>query len=280
MNCKRCGNSVSPAKRECQACGEDNGYPNVRLAQLPEEQTELTNRINAAEVSTHARKCKNVLDKFGAAACSAQVVISRPLAAIQNLLESDRQTYTSYQRQLTMGARIPEDNIFDQTRTQFESALFPNFFQDILFGCLSIDGHGLSSYGAYAMVLKEETISHRATVFEENPYVFCTKHGILMNAKIPSGYRATWEDRGKLAKAKLHSEITPTTRDDEFPRILLKDGKGTADADYIEVHIFGPLNRYSIERVIGRMPHAREDRAIWNRIKRLLESIGARMEAT
>lgn len=248
------------------------------MAELLQEQEELASRLRDAEVSAVARKCKDVLDRFGVAVLGSHAVIARSLAVVQDLLESDTRTYTSYQRQVFLGARVPEENEFDQIRTQFEAALFPNFHHDILFACLSLDGRGLTSYGAYALVLKDEMITHRATVFEENPYIFSQKHGLRMGERLPVGYRTTWARRDALAKAKLHSEIGPTTDDEDFPNILLKDRNGPGDCDYIEVHIFGRLNRYSIKRVVGKRPRTSEDQLIWTKLERLLDEIGATME--
>jgi hypothetical protein len=170
ISCRRCGKQVPPEKRECQTCGEDNGFPNVRLAETAAEVTALQRRLHDAEVSSAARKCKDVLDRFGVAVLGSRAIISRSLVTVQDLVESDRRTYTGFQRQLASGARVAEDNNFDRVRTQVEAALFPNFHADMLFGFLSLGDSILTGYGAYAMVLRDDMISHRASVFEENPH--------------------------------------------------------------------------------------------------------------
>jgi hypothetical protein len=279
INCKRCGQPVPDEKRECQACGEDNGYPNVRLAERTDELAALGQRLHDAEVSATARKCKDVLDRFGVAVLGSRAVISRSLAIVQDLIESDRRTYTSYQRQLAYGARVAEDNEYDRVRTQVEAALFPNFHEDMLFGFLSLGNMTLTGYGAYAMVLKEEMIAHRATVFEENPMQLGRKLRFALTDPIPPGYCATWPRRDALAKAKLHSEIETTIPDVKFPAILVNDRCGTGNSDFIEVHIFGPVNRYTIERLIGPIPKTREDRLIWRRLERRLKNLGISVES-
>lgn len=278
MNCKRCGKPIPEEKRECQACGEDNGYPNVRLAEKAEELAALARRLHNAEVSSTARKCKDVLDRFGVAVLGSRAVISRSLAIVQDLLETDRRTYTSYQRQISHGARVAENNDYDRVRTQVEAALFPNFHENMLFGFLYLGGSTLTGYGAYAMVLKEEMIAHRTTVFEENPIQLSTKLRLKLTDPIPPGYRAIWSQRDELAKAKLHSEIAAGTRVDEFPAILVHDGGGTGNSDFIEAHIYGPINRDTIERLIGPIPQTREDRLIWKRIERQLDPLGIAVE--
>jgi hypothetical protein len=186
------------------------------------------------------------------------------------LIESDRRNYAGFQRQLVSGVRVAQDNEFDRVRTQVEAALFPNFHIDMLFAFLALGSATLTGYGAYAMVLKEQMIAQRATVFEENSIDFARRFRLTLDAPIPPGHRATWAQRDILAKAKLHSELTSITLDTDFPGILVRDRGGTGNSDFIEVHIFGTLNRYSIERLIGPAPKTREDRVIWQRLQRQL----------
>jgi tetratricopeptide (TPR) repeat protein len=137
LNCKQCGAPVPAEKRDCQACGEDNGAPNVRLAESDAERKVLARRLKDAEISAKARNCSDVLERFGVAVLSSHAVMARSLAVVQDLIEGGR-TYTSYHRQLASGARIAVDNEWDRTRTQVEAALFPNFHQDIVFASLSL----------------------------------------------------------------------------------------------------------------------------------------------
>jgi hypothetical protein len=202
--CRRCGYPVPSEQRECQSCGEDNGFPNVRLAEIPREIAALAQRVLDAEVSSDARNCRDVLERFGTAVQSSQAIIARSLAVIQDLIESDLRTYTSFQRQLAAGMRVAEDNEADRVRTQVEAALYPNFHTEIRFAFLSIGPAGLAAYGAYAMVLKNAMIEHRATVFEENLLTLGKRLRLLLTEPIPAGYRATWARRDSLAKAKLH----------------------------------------------------------------------------
>ena len=57
------------------------------------------------------------------AVLGSKAVICRSLVIVQGLIESDRFNYTSYQRQLSQGARVAEDNEFDRVRTQVEAAI-------------------------------------------------------------------------------------------------------------------------------------------------------------
>jgi hypothetical protein len=241
------------------------------------ELTELAKRLDRAEVSVNARSCRGQLDAFGDAVGKSYAVIARSLGVIADLIEDERVTYTEYHKKLAAGALLPNGE-FDQVRVQFENAIFPNFYQEILWGCLSLDGKGLTGYGPYAMTLKENLIRHRTTVFEENPAAFSKRHGILLAGKIPAGYRAVWDQRGDLAKAKLHPKIDSRTTVQEFASILMSDNGTTDGADFVEAHVFGPINRHTVEKVVGPIPRSREDKLVAKRLGRLLKNVGAKLE--
>lgn len=278
MDCIKCGSPVPSELRDCQACGAFNGYPNVRMAEGPDEMLALEKRVANAMVSAQARGCDAKLNEFISALSASVAVISRPLNIIDNIVSSDLNVYTSHAQQLRSGARVAEENGFDQMRERFEAALFPNFREHIKFGCLSIDGTGLRGYGAYTMVLRTALIADRTTAFEENVYTFCDKMKLELTKPMPSGYRATWSNRGKLAAAKLHMELTSNTPSASFQAIVMKDQGGTANSDFIEIHVYGPISRRTIERVIARQPVRRDDKVMLKKIDRHLTSVGATLK--
>jgi hypothetical protein len=277
LNCSFCNAPVPAEKKECQACGEDNGAPNVRLAQSEAEKRTLAKRLKDAEISADARKCRDVLERFGVAVLNSFAVIARPLAIVQDLVEGGR-TYTNYHRQLASGARLAEDNEWDRTRTQVDAALFPNFHNEIVFASLSLSDHGLSGYGEWLMKLKEPSIERRASVFEANAYDLVEKKGWLLTKPIPPGHRASWAERHLLAKVKLQPELSASTKDADFPSILTVDRGETGNSDFIEVHIFGPINKYSIEKIVGSNPKTKEDRLISKRLEKKLAEIDIALE--
>ena len=66
-------------------------------------------------------------------------------------------------------------------------------------------------------------IAHRTTVFEENPFHFSRRHRLSLTQTIPPGYRAVWESRQEIAKAKLHTKLTSKTKVQEYGDILMTD---------------------------------------------------------
>jgi hypothetical protein len=60
---------------------------------------------------------------------------------------------------------------------------------------------------------------------------------------------------------------------------LLSSGTGPEDDNFIEVHIFGPINRRAFERVVGPKPGNKDDSVLWRRVERQLREVGAVLEA-
>ncbi|MEO6012187.1 MAG: hypothetical protein ABIQ30_01195 [Devosia sp.] len=181
IECWHCGFSVPSHRRDCPSCGEDNGYPNVRVCQTPQEVEALDARYSAALVSTAARGVADVAAAFEAAVARSSIAISRRLATLANLVSDSRASYVSFQREVAAGIRDPLENKFDKVRTQYEEALYPHFSSEIIFGSLTTNDRGIASYGGYTMILKADLVSRRTSIFEENPHKFVERHHILAN---------------------------------------------------------------------------------------------------
>lgn len=278
MDCPLCGSPVSENLRNCPACQADVGFPNVRAAEQPEERDALLKRVEEAKVSTAARNCSDVLQDFMLTVLSSRVVLCRGFSVLARLASSDTQLYATYYGEIEAESRLPEDNEWDRFREPVDSTLFPHYHKDMRVAALTLDGRGVDRYGAYAILLREEMIRTRTTVFEENPPVFCRKHKIALGQEWPRGYRATWEERNLLAAAKLHSHLNGSTPQTEYPQILLSSGTGPEDDNFIEVHIFGPFNRRAFERVVGPKPGNKQDAVLWRRLERQLGEVGAVLE--
>ena len=132
-------------------------------------------------------------------------------------------------------------------------------------------------YGPYSVILRSLSIEDRASVFDRNPFSFLKTHHIVGGNAPPLGYRASWKDRARLAVAKLQPEISPGR---PFGDILLERRRGEADCDFIEVHVFGPIHRLGIERIVGPEPKKRADRTTWKQIVRKAKELGAKVEVT
>lgn len=268
MFCPQCTEIVPDAQRHCPACGADAGFPNVRLAQREKELNELDTRMQRARASADAAGYSTVMNDFGKSVLTSRAIIARPLRLLHDLIDTTHKTYSSYHKELSAGTRFASNNVFDQTRNQFENALFPNFYQHICFAALTLDDSWVKWFGQYAMLLKDSMIAHRATVFEENPFHFVRRHKLSLTDTIPPGYRSVWGRRDDIAKAKLYPKLNPNTQSTDYPRILLEASREDNDADYIEVHIYGTFTKAAIDAIIGPRPRSNEDRVIWKMFKK------------
>lgn len=272
--CVECGEIVPDHSRECIVCGEDNGFPNVRAAEQADEVKALNDRVSDAWISANARGVAVELQEFCNHADISKVSICRPANDIFTLCNNDSFSYTSFANQVKSGIRVPANNEFDKIRNQFENALFPNYSENIVFGCLTINDSGITGYGGFNIILKDKMISKRASVFWENPYNFSVRHKLSLIDTIPVGYRATWASRKNLCAAKLHGSLLKGMTAKDFPAIMQSDNGGTGDSDFVEVHIFGTINLKAIAKVVavGRMAQA--DRVIWRAIEKKLTDAG------
>ena len=139
------------------------------------------------------------------------------------------------------------------------------------FGALSLDGRGAASWGECSIVLKDVAVRSRATVFEENSVYFCERRMLgVHNPVVPAGYRATWDNRHRLAAAKLEPFLQTGTIPEDFAGILLTPASKPRQEGFVEVHIYGPLHRDSIERLVIRRPKPRADLGMLRELARIV----------
>jgi hypothetical protein len=252
VTCSFCGNEVPPPSQACPHCGRPGRFWNVLAADEPEERAALDRRYQAARNDADARNVGAILLDFENVLSNSKAVIARFESEVQRLAHSTRQLHSTYYKLRDAELRLPDGNEWDILRELADTVLFPNYKEHIRFGALSLDGSGLPNYGECAIVLREGMIAHRASVFEENSALFVERHEIKISRKpnVPKGYRASWGERARLGIAKLHSQIDSATSPDKYSQILLKAGATSADDDFIEVHIFGPMTVLTMERVI------------------------------
>lgn len=133
--CKKCGEEIPYAARNCVLCGDPVGYPNVRAAEAEEEVAALRERVRAALVSTEARNCRTELEEFGTAVGDSVAVISRNLAVLTALVESANALLSTYHKLVGAEARLPEQNDFDPYRSIVEGMVYPHgVHEHITFG--------------------------------------------------------------------------------------------------------------------------------------------------
>lgn len=279
--CPNCDSKEAiPAEAwKCPACRRElPETPNIRAANASNEIDKLKEREELAAANCTARDCNETLEDFGKTVESASAVICRPIGEIDAMVTENRM-YTGYYRQRDAGLRHSEDNKWDKIRGVADSLVFPNYEKDIIFAALSLNGKGANYYGGHSITLKDKAIMHRASVFEENTTVFCEKHNCGVKNPVPPGYRASWQNKGILAKAKLHPKITSKTTSKDYPNILLKTASGdTDDGDFIEVHIFDGFSRGAIQKISFEETSCKAEAFTIRKLKKQLEDIDVEVE--
>ncbi len=250
----------------------------MRTAAAPREADALEVRYQNAHTFAKVNCLEQELVCFEAAASSSKAVMNRSLSSLCGWINGDSPLFLSFHKQVEELGRDPSDNGWDNQREAAESAINPYCYKELNFVALKLDGAGIVYYGPYSVTLKTETIEHRASVFEQNPFVFLQLHHVVAGRAPPFGYRATWHERGKLAVAKLYTSIKPAMKEEAFTTLLMEDRRSASNCDFLEVHIFGPINREGIERIVGPKPTSRADKALLAQAMRKAAAIGVQVE--
>ncbi|MCP4583479.1 MAG: hypothetical protein GY839_17865 [candidate division Zixibacteria bacterium] len=277
MNCPDCKNIIPDHSRTCKVCEYDAGFPNKRAAEKPIEQTALDKRYTDALLDGEKRGCKDNILQFQEEIKKSKAVLCRSLSKIQEFVSSDNELYATFYQLVSAGAKIPEKNKYDPIRPIVDGMLFPYYHEQIRFAALTLNNSGAKGFGNCSIILKDDTINRRTTVFEENSIHFAQKKRLVATEPVPAGYRATWEHRDLLAAAKQADKIDNNTKACDFPGILL-NSIGSKSDDFIEVHIYGSISRQGVESLIVKKPKKKADRVILKSIKNKLKQIGVGVE--
>ncbi len=222
----------------------------------------------AARAAVVARDCEAAFFGYEAALNGSVAVLCRSLDDAKALLSSESAVYGTFYHQRESGMRRAETSPIETQREASDVRLFPHYHKEIRYAALSLDGRGATAWGPCSLILKAAAISHRATAFWQNAVDFCNAVCPRQDEPIPPGFRAVWASRAKLAAAKGEPMVLSTTTAAEFPRILLEGAR------FVEVHIFGPFDRQSIEKVLVPAPTTRADRALVSGIRSVIKKAG------
>lgn len=251
--CPQCGAELRVEVVMCPDCQSAVGYPNVRVASAPEERAALRERYAAAVDAAQRAGCRDKLEVFERRVSQqSHAVINRHPKSLASMLSSEDDISHNYYRQVDAGLRLGNSDKWNSVRVIADNLFFPGYYRDIRFAALSLTSLGLPSYGACSLVLKDQMIQNRASVFEKNTIIwindtFSDKEDLFALREVPPGFRASWMDRGQLAVAKLYSGIVDGRESPE--EVLIKRADSTEGDDFIEVHIWGPLTKNCVEEI-------------------------------
>ena len=258
MNCGRCGVEVSDSLSECTSCGTFAGFPNVRLAEKPEEVEALDARYFEALTDAESRGVLNKVEDFEAEIqAKSKAVVAMDIDTLKSLATRANELFSNYQLRVRAQARKPALISDDQRRTAVDGRLWGTFGDEIRYAALSTDCKGLPSYGSCFATLRNLHIEHRSSVLEMNSFKFVED---APSKPLRVGFRSDWQNRHKVAVAKCAEKITDKTLSGEFHELVLEPGKSRDAAEYIEVHIFGPFDFRAFECIstTGKVTNKRD----------------------
>jgi len=217
--------------------------PNVATADTSEEIEALINRYQQARAKCDDELASSLLDDFEAFVKNTYVTINLSVDTLHRIVV-ENQPYKNYHELLKMGIKE-----LDSRREKIDVRLFGNDATNIRYGALCAESPGLRCYGECCMVIDGAALQNCASLFEENTFAFFeARPGVLdkVPCDIPLGYRATWENRGKLAVAKLGHHFATETPTDDFNEILIRSTTEKMTDDFIEVHICQPIDKNNV----------------------------------
>jgi hypothetical protein len=275
MKCPRCPSEIPDALETCPTCRYNAGTPNVRAAKRQEETEALEERYQRGLELARSNGCEPMLLKFEAAVAQASTVLNVKIDTLFTFLRSSVGLYVNYETGVREGMRKPASLSNDSARFGVSGTLFGAYGDKIMYAALSLDGTGLHSYGPYAVKLMNVAVDSRATVLENNSYVFRRKHGIAPGDQPPPGYTATWDNKAKLAVAKIAEYISPTTTEADFPRLLLSSTGDRETDEFMEVQIYDTFDLYAVESVKGQSTvRSRDESDLLRMVKECLKNLG------
>lgn len=257
--CPHCGDPCDAlAHPRCGNCEGDLGKPNVLAASTLAQQDALRDRVLQS-----LQGASPAALRLGQLARTASARINVSVRFASQFLSSDRELYLTYAKAVAGGVRRPAAPEDDQVRRQVDARLFGWYGDELRFGALGLYDSGVPSYGPVTLVLRDSAVAARASLMEENAFAFYAHHdlgriertatGYRHTHPEPPGYRACWPRKHLLAVAKLAPRLTAKPgawTDDDLSALLLEHGAARSEDELIEVHIYGPLSRRAVERVL------------------------------
>jgi hypothetical protein len=225
----------------------------IELAELQRRYDNATEYAITSDTVDRLKDFENFFDR------NVDGIINLSLPVLEALIVHTR-AYKTYQRAVEDKSRTIAIPSNDQKRAVIDSVIYGTYGKDMIHAALSLNRQGLNSYGNCSMILDEKAIKNRATTLEENSYSFVETHKLnLENLEIPIGYRSNWQNKLKLAVAKLHKKINQDSNEKDFcEMVLFSDGE--RDSEYfIEVHVYKEITNFAIKIMYIPKPNNRRD---------------------
>lgn len=271
--CPDCKYEMPITRTSCPHCGRPQFFPNVDIAESPEEKQKLHQRFQDAIVQCQNDSCWDVATRFISACEKSVAVFACPLLKLHRQVASGTDVFETYYDLERLRLRASSSKRFDwaKLRPQAEIELLGSHhhINQIHYACLSIDGTGLESYGDCTVALSEAMIAHRASCFEGNTaVVFAEKH------HFSQFLRSGWTNRHRICFATCGRDLDSSCTESEFPGILVKVVGKPEDDWFIEVHVFGPMTAKTFEAVrVNVTRHSHREELLRDAVQQKLDGI-------
>jgi len=251
--CTNCHNLNDITDSHCNNCGfQLPGTINTRRASIKEEVSSLENRYQKAisnlKTDNLQKEATELTDEVNS---NGKAVINTSIEFLWKWLVVGTHEYVSYRRQIIDNSRPTAKFENDVMRSFHDSILFGST-NDIIYSALSIDEHGLISYGEATLILKTSSIENRTSALETNSFFFvkkAIKDGWKIDEPLPPGFMSTWFTKDKLCLSKLEKKLKTGLKKEELARLVLTSNGNRVDDEFVELYIFGKIVGSSLEKI-------------------------------
>lgn len=225
---------------------------NVKYALTPEEVAALESRYEDARIYLASKALtREGLDFERWVLSSGQAVVNMDFAFLWEWLMLGSKEYQGYKRSVAQGDRLRKIFANDRMRSAVEGLIFGSH-EDIIYGALTLNEVGLTSYGKVSVVLQTAAIEQVTSMLDENSYNFIKRisaSGWFMDEPFPPGHFATWDGRNKLALAKCHPAIKTGLTFADAVLLIMSAGASKPEDEFIELYIYGKINKSAVEKI-------------------------------
>jgi hypothetical protein len=200
--------------------------------------------------STKKGTSKQILELEALVDSEVRLITACGLEKAHSLTERADSVFTVFRNMVAAGLRFTGDDRNNTDRIVAEDATFPTCSTQIHYAALALTDDGLENYGTFFLIWDLAHVAHRTTLLIGNCLTTRRSLGVKLSDALPLGSRSTWDDRCKLVVTKLEPAVTPSSDSSAFPSLLLRQGLTSDEDEFIEAHIFGPLSRGSLLRVV------------------------------
>lgn len=233
----------------------DVGSANVRHARLPDEVAALDQRYGEAVEEAGQRNIDSVRQDFEQRVETDSVpVVNMPVNGAGHFLVGGK-LYKNYYEQIRDGDRPRAALKNDQHRLGVDGWVFPGYGEEVRHAVLSLDGHGATGYGPLSFVIANDDGLYEGytSALSRNSYDFyddsmATHYEASRSGPptLPQGHRSDWQNRHRLAVAKLAEQLRAETTAQDYAGLLVQASHNRQDEEFIELHICRPFGRDAI----------------------------------